>query len=140
MTVLTLGPSRPCPPPSPDQVEQANHEGLNGSIRMWRRKWFPWQQREAREERLGEEGKGERGGGVPSGSWGDREAAGQGGRRMGLTERGRGGAGILGLRLKVAVKQGGAGQRPPPFHQPSIKEARASGPVILNVLSQPPSY
>lgn len=86
---------------------------------MWRRKWFPWQQREAREERLGEEGEGERGGGVPSGSWGDREAAGQGGRRMGLTERGRGGAGILGLRLKVAVKQGGAGQRPPAL--PSTK-------------------
>lgn len=68
---------RPC-------VEQADREGLNGSIRTWRREWFPWQQQEAREERPGVEGEGreregsereERGGGLrrPEGQeWGQQ--------------------------------------------------------------------
>ena len=48
---LPVSQPRPC-------FERADCEGLNGSIRMWRRERFPWQQQEAREERPGAEGEG----------------------------------------------------------------------------------
>ena len=54
---------RPC-------VEWSDHERLNGSIRMWRREWFPWQRQEAREERPGAEGEGREGEGSALEAWG----------------------------------------------------------------------
>lgn len=77
-----------------------------GSIRMWRRKWFPWQQQETGEERPGEEGEGEEGGQGGRDS-GEEEAADQRVKRTGWTERGWDGSGIWGRRLTVTAKCGG---------------------------------